>query len=407
MKIRRFLTKLYYQILSRSFRLWFAFIQLFFRHPKSVLLWDPQADFPGDSPLERLRFFAPQALAIVLNPHSLGGVSNALWLMLWPNFILISQIDRAWLRAVLKFRPLTFGVDPLRNPMDGWEWARLACAIENINIRRDGQQHQQKLAKLFAGWRKNLNLDRVYLFGTGPSLEKANERDWSDGYRVVCNTIVRDPELFHKLAPQIIVAGDGIYHFGHTDFAKAFRSDLKKRLSESECIFLFPRLFLPVVQRELGEFSDRLFPVPVAESQSVHHGLDQNYFLPALGNALALLLLPVGCTFSKNVCLWGFDGRAPDDKLFWSNSVRHSYPELMSGLLTNHPIFFDHHVPKTDPFKYMRNTLGDELEQAFLAAERAGWKFSMLHQSWTPSLARRKVTEPTKSEQSANRAASK
>ena len=43
------------------------------------------------------------------------------------------------------------------------------------------------------------------------------------------------------------------------------------------------------------------------------------------------------CMLSMLVRLWGFDGRAPDDKLFWSNSNKHSYPELMPELIKEHP----------------------------------------------------------------------
>jgi hypothetical protein len=234
---------------------------------------------------------------------------------------------------------------------------------------------------------------RAYIFGTGPSLEQARDMDWSDGFRIVCNTIVRDEDLIKHLDPHWLAAGDAIYHFGFSEFAAAFRKDLKERMRKYNFGFVYPAQFHNIVLRELGEFSDRLFPIPVGLTKKVGKDLSQDFWLPALGNALALLLLPLGCTHSKEIYMWGFDGRAPDDKFFWSNSKLHSYPELMDELLKAHPAFYEFHVPKNDPQKYTRTVLGDDLEQAFLGAESSGYKFHMMHHSWTPALKKREVAQ--------------
>ncbi|WP_458868572.1 hypothetical protein, partial [Enterococcus faecium] len=81
-----------------------------------------------------------------------------------------------------------------------------------------------------------------------------------------------------------------------------------------------------------------------------------------LGNVLNKLLLPLGCNLSKHVGLWGFDGRAPKDQLFWSNSQKQSYTELMPTLQAAHPAFFDHFVPRENPEKYVQSVHGDVLE---------------------------------------------
>jgi hypothetical protein len=87
--------------------------------------------------------------------------------------------------------------------------------------------------------------------------------------------------------------------------------------------------------------------------------------------------------------LWGFDGRAPSDKLFWSNSPKHNYPELMPLLKQYHPAFFDHFVPANDPFKYQRENLGDILKIYIEDAESKGFYVEMLHKSWNPVLQKR------------------
>jgi hypothetical protein len=157
-------------------------------------------------------------------------------------------------------------------------------------------------------------------------------------------------------------------------------------MRESETVFVYPAIFDRLVRRELEEFSERLIPVPGGVHQDVHVDLTQQFSLPAMGNVLALLLLPLASTLSKRVGLWGFDGRAPDDKLFWSNSPKHSYPEFLHELQEAHPAFFDHYVPKADPSRYVRQVHGDLLDLRMSEAERKGYKFVMLHKSWTPTL---------------------
>ena len=158
---------------------------------------------------------------------------------------------------------------------------------------------------------KRKQLNKSYIFGTGPPLEKARRQDWSDGYRIVCNTIVRDPDIWNYINPHFIVAGDAIYHFGHTSFAKAFRKDLSKRLASTDTLFIYPDLFHQFISREFEHLSDKLVPGPMGNHQKINVDLTKEFFLPGLGNVLGLLLLPLGCTLSKRVCLFGFDGRAP------------------------------------------------------------------------------------------------
>lgn len=284
-----------------------------------------------------------------------------------------------------------YDVDANANHLDGWEWATLAAYLDSFGGKQ--MQTLQSARQQFKAVTETLRQERrscAYIFGTGTSLEHANERDWSDGYRIVCNTIVRDPVLWHHIEPDFIVAGDAIYHFGHTPFAQAFRRDLEARLTESRTLFLYPALFDPLVKAQLAAaLHERCIPVPTGGIHQLNIDLCTDFRLPNFGNVLLLLLLPLACTLSRKVRLWGFDGRAPTDKYFWSNSTKHSYPELFDTLLKAHPAFFEHHVPKVDPGKYSRTVHGDELDKALSSAEAEGWEFVMLHKTWTAALAKR------------------
>ncbi|MBA4383618.1 MAG: hypothetical protein C0410_02680 [Anaerolinea sp.] len=284
------------------------------------------------------------------------------------------------------YRGGLFDIDHLKNHLAGWAWFYLAeyCAKEKTDLPLSFQRFKSAIDSL-----RKQHLEKVYIFGTGPSLSKAGKMDWSDGYRIVCNTIVRDPDLWHKINPHFIVAGDAIYHFSDTKFARAFRKDLALRLSETNTYFVFPAMFYSIVRREMREYADRLIPIPDGTHTTVNVDLCQDFNLPRLGNVLPCLLLPLGCTLGKAIFLWGFDGRAPTDQLFWANSAKHSYPEFLPELKENFPAFFDHFVPANNPSQYVNTVHGDVLEECLQSAEKEGWYFEMLHKSWTPTLQKR------------------
>jgi hypothetical protein len=288
-----------------------------------------------------------------------------------------------------------FDVDYERNGGDGWDLARLAC--ETVDHAPSTEASATRLTEALSHVRSR-NRACVYLFGTGPSLSRANDRDFTDGLVVVCNTIVRDVRLWNHLAPDVLVAGDAIYHFGHTPHARAFRRDALARLTTDSpnAVFIYPAIFDPIVRLEFASIAERLIPVPLGEHTDVTVDLLREHTLPYLGNVLNLLLLPVGCTLSSDVRLWGFDGRAPSDQLFWSNSNNHSYPELLNTVREAHPAFFAEMVPAGREASYVQSVHGDDLDEQMTNAEARGFRFSMLHFSWTATLQRRGlVPNPT------------
>lgn len=228
----------------------------------------------------------------------------------------------------------------------------------------------------------------AYMFGTGPSLRLAEERSFSDGTTIVCNTIVRDAELWHKLNPAFFAAGDAIYHFGPTAHARAFRADLLRRLQESEgrTLFVYPAPYDIVIRPEFKEVEGLLIPIPRGTHTDISNDLLHRFSLPSVGNVLNGLLLPLACTLSRDIRLWGFDGRAPDDTGFWAYSSQHAYVNLIQSIRDAHPAFFDELLPKGNEFKYVKQNHGDRLNERLAEAEGRGFRFSMLHPSWTAVL---------------------
>jgi len=281
-------------------------------------------------------------------------------------------------------------MDYERHAFDAWEMVRISYFADRARIR-DRRAAVRSQFDQFVERLTSTGKDRVYLFGTGPSLEAAAVQSFDDGYVVVCNTIVRDKALWAHLRPSFIAAGDAIYHFGHTEHARAFRRDLRSRLLESngQTMFVYPEMFDAVVRREIGDLASQLAPFPFGTHDDITRSLVGGGTLPASSNVLNILLLPLACTLAQRVQLWGFDGRSPTDKLFWSNSSKHAYPEFMPALVEEHPAFYETLVPKGRETEYVNMVHGDELERKLSAAEQRGFEFRMMHASWTETLNRR------------------
>ncbi len=330
--------------------------------------------------MRRMAFYLPKADSACTIRHSLG-LSEVFSSR--PVLLYGTPTPCSWW---LELRAAVFDVDPRRNPQDGWAW----CRFSKVGVPPSpGAKSARERLRTRIEQLQAIGLLKCYIFGTGASLAQSIDLDWSDGYRIVCNTIVRDEKLWRHIDPHFIVAGDAIYHFGFTEFARTFRADLANRLRETDTFFVYPDLFNEIVAREFSEFGSRLIPIPTGRHFDIQVDLTRRFSLPALGNVLNVLLLPLACTLSNNVNLWGFDGRAPDDKLFWSNSTQHSYPELMNSLQAAHPAFFAHYLPADKPDAYVKLVHGDQLDYALCRAEAQGWQFNMMHRSWTPTLQKR------------------
>lgn len=370
------------QLVAFAARLRSFHLRFFPNRQLHIIIGDERIEFLTDI-FNRLTFYAPE-----ISPSRIDILSSFGWRSIIGQPLVLDFSRPDSYRSILFRRCAnSFQVDH-RIEIAAWEWVRLSSWY--CSVKYDENEAFQILSSISSeliafGYQK------AYVFGTGPSLSHAQSRSWDDGFRIVCNTIVRDPILFEHIDPHFIVAGDALYHFSETAFAREFRRDLKDRLDSSNCCFVYPSIFDSVVKRELGCFSDRLIGIPSGGPQSAAVNLISDFRLPSLGNVLGLLLLPLATTFSRRVELCGFDGRSPTDNQspFWANSAKHSYPELMHTLKDSYPFFFDYYVPGNNSRDYIQSCHGDLLDELMLSAEANGFNFKMLHPSWTATLNKR------------------
>ena len=228
--------------------------------------------------------------------------------------------------------------------------------------------------------------EKSYLFCTGPSLSDAIRHDFSDGYRIVCNSLISNKKLMDHIKPHFVVAADPVFHFGASKYASSFRRSLVTAILDYDLTFLLPFFFYP-------NFASQ-FPFLNASSIGVHQDpntdyrfdLQQQLLVRGSDNILTILMIPLGATLSKDLYILGCDGRKPDENYFWKHDKASQFSDLMQEARNFHPGFFDH----CDYADYYDHHC-DNLSNMIKAGEEQGIKFNSFTHSYIPCLAERSV----------------
>jgi hypothetical protein len=280
-----------------------------------------------------------------------------------------------------------YTVDRHRESSDGWQWASMLKRLQSPVVRRQGAE--QSPAILTRHVEALPRFSKCYVFGTGPSLDAAWGMEFSDGYRIVCNTIVKNRELLAHIKPHFIVAGDAIFHYGNNRHAFAFRQDLSRALQETQAVFMMPDMFFPLLAHYHPEIARRTVQAETGV-EGIHFNMVDHpvYHKFTHGNILNALLLPLASSLADDVFLLGFDGRAPGETYFWRNSDANAYNDLKPAIQAAHPAFW----AKTDYVKYAQSH-SDNAEQIMQAGERMGKRYVCLNESHIPAFRTRQAED--------------
>lgn len=250
---------------------------------------------------------------------------------------------------------------------------------ERSALRSQGADRLQSLIMRLGAGR------RSYVFGTGPSLEQAWDHSFDDGVRIVCNSIVRSGELLDHIAPQVIVATDPVFHFGSSEYARLFRSDLRAALDRTQAVAIVPLEYAPVLLAEIPEYSDRIIPIEQRRVRRFHIPTQREPWTRGTGNVLTGFMLPVAASLSpRRVEILGCDGRDPKDTGFWKHLEQAQYDLLYRTVVEAHPSFFR----DRDYLSYYKDHLGT-LEALIRQLEERGIEIVASTPSMIPALENR------------------
>lgn len=216
--------------------------------------------------------------------------------------------------------------------------ASLRYAIMDEAQRTKWRDNSRNLYEVLA--KKWENVRDAYLYLTGPTVESVHERIIDrNGLHVICNSLVKNITLLEKIKPDILMFSDPAYHFGVSRYATSFRNYAKN------CMQLFPGLvcivpekYAPITTGFLGrEFNQRVIGIPVVESNTFNFPTATNFSLRKTANILTLAMVPVASAFAKNIHILGADGRATQDKGYWSHAKSSQIGDQMKTIYDSHP----------------------------------------------------------------------
>src|SRR3990172_74613 len=238
-----------------------------------------------------------------------------------------------------------------------------------------------------------LRFKRAYVFATGPSVQSVMSHDFSDGARVVCNTIVKNDQLLAHIRPHFIVAADSAYYFGCTRYADAFRRDLRRAVQVWDAWFVVPDICAPLLLANYPELEDRLLAIPYAYGQAVPNLDLAREFCVSSGKGshhartiLQQLLVPLGSTLADDVVIAAADGRSKSSQRFWNHDPASQYVDLMETLEQGHPGYF---AGVNFQDYYDQHCIS--LEHLLSYGESVGKHYTSLTPSLIPALQKRQV----------------
>lgn len=221
---------------------------------------------------------------------------------------------------------------------------------------------------------------KAYVFGTGPSVSKAIEFDFSDGFSIVTNTMINDGKLMRHIRPIAVIHGDFIYHMGPSVYASKFRRQLFSKYG-NELFSLIRFDIMPFLLARYPGLEEKLVALPMRLFSGPHIPSAKEYYLNLSNNSLVGYMLPVSCAVADEVFVLGCDGRKKEDKLFWGHTKTVFYDDLQKTIMETHPSVFR----DTDFDVYYNETINDA-EAFILHAESKGKTIVCLTPSNIPAL---------------------
>ncbi len=223
--------------------------------------------------------------------------------------------------------------------------------------------------------------ERAWVFGTGPSLHKAFEHDFSDGLRIVCNSIVASPKLLDHIRPHFLAAADVVSHFGVSLYAARFREELCQALAGGELRCVTTHALGTLLLAHHPELRDKIVTLGYRGSET-SNDLLADFRAPAMESVLNSFMLPLAATFAREVVLVGCDGKSSsdDNEDFWPHSREAHYHDLVDSGHACHPTFDP--IRQRDGYR----KYDDDVRRSIAAGRARGIAYFLLYPSHLPAL---------------------
>lgn len=233
--------------------------------------------------------------------------------------------------------------------------------------------------------------ETAYVFATGPSLDRAFEREFpEDALSVICNSIVRNDDLLEHLHPDVLTFADPVFHFGPSEYAVQFREDAVRAIREHDLVAVVPEQYRELLVGHYPDLADSVIGMRSVYDDTVRFPTSESLEVMGTANIMTKLMLPVASALTDHVKIVGADGRKEDESYFWEHSDIGQYDdELMNTAFETHPAFFRDRL-YTDYYEQHVEILKEMIENG----ERISTEYKSVTPSYIPCLSKRTISEP-------------
>lgn len=260
--------------------------------------------------------------------------------------------------------------------------------------------------------------ERGYVFGTGPSLDQAMEFDYRGGFRVVCNSIVRNKVLLNHIKPHLLTFGDPMFHFSPCRYAATFRQMVLDAVNEFRCYVMTQEYSVPLYLAHYPELENKLIGIPApglwemslreimemvlrrphkipwltkipGHKEEYNFPTPEKLYVRLTGSVLPSFMIPVVSSVCKEIYIIGADGydpneRKPDETSVWSYSSSSQFEDLIQTAVDTHPSYF-----RDQPYAFDYKIYCENFEGLLCFGESLGKRYYSLAPSFIPVLAKR------------------
>lgn len=242
--------------------------------------------------------------------------------------------------------------------------------------------HSLSISNFEKMYSNNKGKDIAYVFGTGPSIENAYKFDFSNGFNIVCNSIVKNKDLLRKIQPDLLVFADPVFHFSPCEYAQKFREDVLETVGEFDCYCLVPDFTMPLLIAHYPELTNRIIGMTL--KNNMNFPSSENFYVKSSANILTLYMIPVASSICDQINILGCDGRQSNETYFWKHNEETQYSDLMKTVFDMHPSFFRDRVYEDYYKEHCKY-----LEHLIQYGESFGKKYQCLTPTYIPPLKER------------------
>ncbi len=227
------------------------------------------------------------------------------------------------------------------------------------------------------------NIDIAYVFGTGPSLEQAWDMEFKPSIKIICNSIIKNPDLIEKIGADIFVFSDPLW-VSYTRLGEEFRTSLLAFLENKQRYCIVPEYYVPLLLAYYPEIKEQLIGIPVTSS-TFNIPSVQSFTVKQTYNVMTRLGLTAASALAKSVYILGCDGIPITEDREWEHS-KSAPVDVEDEVYTAHASFFREHDPRAYCERHYRL-----MEELLIYGERRGITYRSLAPSYIPALASRQI----------------